>query len=762
MNNLISIFETSSNQIHACISEGKYLLRNVLASWTINGETVLVSDARLNRSVRQTDSVDACLTGKCIVVECKDQAKNIDVIWRITTLDKFAGVVFELTLINNSPDDLILDSCEPLRLNQNEYSGCCFASYDEGSLVRKALTHGRMYHDPGELYDFSADGPGSLNSYWNIAFFAPQTKECLVAGYLDSEYAEGEIRTGWVPKSSEYHDRDMFNLTAFSNFAGSVKIKSGKHVSSGRVCLLYNTNSFQCLESYAALSGTANQVSLNPIINGWCSWFVKYNDVNENDILSHAEFVAKNLSTYSMNWIQIDDGFQCNFGDWEGNDKFPHGLKWLAQQIKNLGLKAGIWVAPYAISSDSMVARNHPDWLVKDQNGNTQEIVPEHFGQAQYILDITHPEAQSWFCDLFSKMTNDCGYDFVKIDFVEWTILAAKSFYDSTMTTASAYRLGCKLIRKSIGKDRHFLDCGPGPLGQSCIDSMRIQLDRPTPPCTVWEHYSGWYNSVIPAVAKRYYFHAHTWINDPDHLRIRDLSIHQAQCAASIIGMSGGTVISGDNLPELDNEKLNILKKILPAYGASARPINLFEKLQADIFILKVCLNGISWHVLSCFNTGADATTKEMDFAKLEVAGFNSKLPYLVFEFWSQTFIGVEKEKLSLDFPPTSVKLLILHEFLNRPQVVATDRHVTSGAVELAEIIWDEDTKCLSGMALGAPGMDWNLFVYVPNSYQCLDFDISMPVDITEYQNGQLLKIKLVFKDYEEKKDWYLKFVQLK
>ena len=758
---LKSTFETRSGQIHTFLPDGKILLRNAHASWTSGGETILFSDTRLRQTVHQTYSSDPLLTGKCIVVECKDQVKNIDTIWTITTLNKLAGVVFELTIINNSTDDLILDSCEPLRLNLTENSGCCFASYDKGSLVRKALTHGRMYYDPGELYDFSANGPGSLNSYWNIAFFSPQTNECLVVGYLDSDHAEGEIRTGWVPESSEHRNKDIFNLAAISNFSGSVKIKPGKQISSGRVCLIYSTNLFQCLESFSSLSGTINRVLLNPIINGWCSWFVKYGDVNEDDILSHAEFVAKNLRQYGMEWIQVDDGYQSNFGDWEGNNKFPHGMKWLAQQIHNTGLKAGIWIAPYAISSESMIAHNHPDWLVKDQNGNMQEVVPDHYGQAQYILDITHPEAQLWFCSLFSRIADVWGYDFVKIDFVEWTILASKRFYDSTMTTASVYRLGCKLIRQSIGESRHFLDCGPGPLGQGYIDSMRIQLDRPSPPCTVWEHYSGWYNSVIPAVAKRYYFHSNAWINDPDHLRIHDLTIPQAQCAASIIGMSGGTVISGDNLPTLDNEKLDILKKILPAYGITARPINVFEKVQSDLFILKVCTNGLQWHLVSSFNPGADPISKVIDFTQFEVAGFNSKIPYLVFEFWSQTFIGVENEPFTLDFAPTSVKLLILHEFLDRPQVIGTDRHFTSGGVEFDEITWDEATNCLSGIALGVPNLHWNIFVFVPNKYKYLDNDMALPVYSTEYKNGQLLKIILTFKDNTDKILWQLNFAQL-
>jgi alpha-galactosidase len=34
----------------------------------------------------------------------------------------------------------------------------------------------------------------------------------------------------------------------------------------------------------------------------------------------------------------------------EGNERFPHGMKWLANKIKEHGFKAGIWISPYVIS----------------------------------------------------------------------------------------------------------------------------------------------------------------------------------------------------------------------------------------------------------------------------------------------------------------------------------------------------------------------------------------------------------------------------
>jgi hypothetical protein len=85
-------------------------------------------------------------------------------------------------------------------------------------------------------------------------------------------------------------------------------------------------------------------------------------------------------------------------------------------------------------------------------------------------------------------------------------------------------------------------------------------------------------------MAKRYYFHKRTWINDDDHLGLAYLTLPQAQAAASIIALSGGTMISGDRLIDLDPIRLEILKKVYPSYGEAARPIDLFERDKPEIF----------------------------------------------------------------------------------------------------------------------------------------------------------------------------------
>ncbi len=45
----------------------------------------------------------------------------------------------------------------------------------------------------------------------------------------------------------------------------------------------------------------------------------------------------------------------------------------------------------------------------------------------------------------------------------------------------------------------------------------------------------------------------------------------------TITALSGGNMIAGDRLDELDLARLGMVKKVFPAFGVAARPLDLFE-----------------------------------------------------------------------------------------------------------------------------------------------------------------------------------------
>ena len=43
---------------------------------------------------------------------------------------------------------------------------------------------------------------------------------------------------------------------------------------------------------------------------GWCSWYVFYQDVREDQVVQNTDWLAANLKKFGCQYVQIDDGWQ--------------------------------------------------------------------------------------------------------------------------------------------------------------------------------------------------------------------------------------------------------------------------------------------------------------------------------------------------------------------------------------------------------------------------------------------------------------------
>ena len=304
----------------------------------------------------------------------------------------------------------------------------------------------------------------------------------------------------------------------------------------------------------------------------------------------------------------------------------------------------------------------------------------------------------------------------IKIDFMAWSILAAERYRDPTLSSAEVYRKGLEIMRAAVGESCHILECGPGNTTVGLIDSMRIEADINYGYAgAAWKQYFQDPACSAAAAAKRYYFHRRTWVNDNDHACLDLLTVQQAEAAATSIALSGGNMISGDRLVDLDPVKLEILKKITPSYGEAAVPVDLFDADIPTTFVLHVERPFGAWSVVAFFNPELGLAV-ERRFA-LNRLGLDLGRTYLAFDFWKQRFIGEVTNELSVKVEPGSVTLLALHAATGKPQLLSTSRHVTQGAIEIEDVQWNETERTLSGISTGPPGSAHDVFVYIPGDH---------------------------------------------
>jgi hypothetical protein len=245
---------------------------------------------------------------------------------------------------------------------------------------------------------------------------------------------------------------------------------------------------------------------------------------------------------------------------------------------------------------------------------------------------------------------------------------------------------------------------------------MRIEADSYYGyAATAWAQYFQHPASSTAAAAKRYYFHRRTWVNDADHVCMDLLTFQQAEAAATSIALSGGNMISGDRLVDLDPVKLAILEKITPSYGEAAVPVDLFDADVPTTFVLHVERPFAAWSVVAFFNPELDVAV-ERRFT-LRRLGLDPAKIYLAFDFWKQRFIGEVTNELSVRVEPGSVTLLALHAATGTPQLLSTSRHVTQGAIELEDLQWNAAERALSGISIGPRQSAHDVFVYIPGDH---------------------------------------------
>lgn len=312
-------------------------------------------------------------------------------------------------------------------------------------------------------------------------------------------------------------------------------------------------------------------------IKGYTSWYNYYEDISEEVILRDLESLGTKLD--SVNTFQVDDGYETAVGDWFSVDskKFPNGMKVVADAIHSKGLDAGLWLAPFGAKKDSVVAKEHPDWLIKDSKGKPIPVGANWGGF--YALNIYNDEARQYIKDVFKLVLDDWGFDLVKLDF----LYAASIIPMNNKTRGEIAYDSIDLLRECVG-DKKILGCGVQQM--PCfgkVEYMRIGADM----ALDWAHTflrknmhredvstpNALHNSIY-----RRCFNGRAFLCDPDVFLLRRTNIKftpaQQKLLAKFIKLFGSVLFMSDNIAEYDSTQMAIFDDIMADDDAHIVAIN--------------------------------------------------------------------------------------------------------------------------------------------------------------------------------------------
>jgi alpha-galactosidase len=102
----------------------------------------------------------------------------------------------------------------------------------------------------------------------------------------------------------------------------------------------------------------------------------------------------------------LDDGWfgkrnddKSSLGDWIADiEKFPHGIKGLAEEVNSYGCKFGLWVEPEMVSESSILFTSHPDWYLHVPGR------PRQIGRNQMVLDFSRQDVRDYVFNALSAI----------------------------------------------------------------------------------------------------------------------------------------------------------------------------------------------------------------------------------------------------------------------------------------------------------------------------------------------------------------------
>ncbi|GAC1422371.1 MAG: hypothetical protein NVS1B13_11100 [Flavisolibacter sp.] len=460
----------------------------------------------------------------------------------------------------------------------------------------------------------------------------------------------------------------------------------------------------------------AYQIWNKPVV-GWCSWYAYFDSVGEKDIMRVADVLATRLKPYGLDYLQLDDGYEQkpsgSPGSWlMPNQKFPNGLKSLASYISKKGMRPGIWTN--VAFEDSAYVFAHRNLFLKDSIGN-----PVKGNWIHYIMDGTSESVREQLITPVYKSLADDGWQYFKLDALRHLKYEGYNahqgyFRENKRGASEALRKLVQAVRNEIGRGRFLLSCwGIRPELVGITDGCRIGNDGFS--------YAG--------LAQFNSFNNIIWRNDPDHIVLSKKEAFRSCVATSLTGSvfmltDKAEVYKNSQLIEAARRSIPVLftqpgqvydvdpsrsshiaEADVELSGSGPRPFDASSSTVTGLFSLEINKPFGNWLVLARL----DERDMVLSFRDL---GLDEKKEFLVFEFWTKKFQG----NFHGQFQPGPIdtafgcQVFSIHENLHKPQILATNRHISCGAYDIGELLWEN--KKLSFKSTIIPGEPYIVYVF--------------------------------------------------
>lgn len=326
-----------------------------------------------------------------------------------------------------------------------------------------------------------------------------------------------------------------------------------------------------------------------------CTWYEAFQNVTPQYVRNNIhEFHAlrQELNNSGPAMMIIDDGWQDSSWYWHPNDKFIGQMGKLSEETSKAGIVPGVWVAPFAVPQHSLLYQEHPNWIIRDSEGNPVVTKRNVWGGDVYGLDLSREDVQEHVRQIFKRIKNEWNFPVVKMDFL-YCGAAVGVRHDPMKTGVELIREEFRQIREIMGEDAILIACGSPILpAAGLIDVMRIGTDT----IDAWVNENN--NSDGTPSGLKYTLQtllANAWMRqiftpDQDCIIARKhdsrLTESEVHTLILILKLLGGAVGLGDDLTKLEPERKDLLRIMNNIPTGQFVPVSVSPEGLPDTFLI--------------------------------------------------------------------------------------------------------------------------------------------------------------------------------
>ncbi len=420
--------------------------------------------------------------------------------------------------------------------------------------------------------------------------------------------------------------------------------------------------------------------------------------VTEADLLEALERLRRSRPAEGA-VVLLDDGYQRSPGDWDVNERFPHGHRWLTARIREAGFEPALWLAPFLATRRSGIPATHPEWLLPGDGAPVAFDGPAHWGGPALVLDAARRDVQDWLRLMARHAVEEWGYAGLALDHLQAG--AAAGHAGRASAPHETLRAGLRALRAGAGRAAIIGARVPLQPALGLLDHVVIGDETARTGAEVAES--------AEALAARAPLRRRAWQNGPVALSLGEpLSLDEARAWASCVAVSGSVTLAGDRPGTLDEERAAIAARTVPAITLAGGPPSVprpgagrpWQWLTGD---------GRDWWTLALVNWDDEPHRQSVDLAAAGLRG-----PLAVYDVWAGERRPNVSGVVSLVVAARSGVVLGLRRPRPFPFVLGSSRHVVQGAADIAEERWDAGRRVLRGRSGRLDGRPYVLTLAVP------------------------------------------------